>query len=779
MDIMLSLSAACFSFALLLLFTKVIERKRRLILINMECIAGFLLLFDRMAYVFSGDVSRTAYVMVRVSNFAVFFFTSGIVFGFNLYLMNLLMENSEVRRIPVRIKFVTIGSLLGMLLVIVSQFTGFIYSFDEYNVYHRGSGFLISYIIPIVCPLIQYTVIRQYKKKFRSLIYLSLVLYIYVPIIMGIVQIFQYGVSIVNMAMACVSLSLYIFTYLDINAEVVRAHQIEIGELKEGEMRLKRLFDQTAEAFVKVVEKKDISKKGHSTKVANLARKIAERSGKDPEKCEEVYYAALLHEIGVIGIPDSIIEKEGEYTKEELAIVKKKSIIGGDILSGILEYPYIKEGVKYYNEKYDGSGYPEGLKGEEIPDAARIIAVADAFATMTTARKYHEALPYLIVREEFIEAQGTLYDPEYAQIMVQIIDEESRQQITDDTIEKELVCNKYKDAVTHGIHFVDAITEISFTCKENELKSGQFSAPSIILFDSFDGHFHDNPKAIDAFHYQEYGEVWFDGHYVTGDVRNMEVKLAEDAGDELAQGKNAYKISTVKLDDHMQIIMKSKHGEFEVLVALSDNTKEAYLALTGENCTVQDINVIDTGKKISEADIERIADRISFIDRIESDVKNVQVDKYRSAHTNGIKIKNTMRINFHSMTLPLAGLVWHCPYIVLFYSEDGKVGGEGYKEYAVIKINGEIEGDDPAAHNSFSMKKKEAFPGWDKWKEICKEGIECKVLINKKGNKVYTETENLGIAIENTTTINDDNTEVYVALTGDIVALTDIRVNDY
>ncbi len=102
------------------------------------------------------------------------------------------------------------------------------------------------------------------------------------------------------------------------------------------------------------------------------------------------------------------------------------------------------------------------------------------------------------------------------------------------------------------------------------------------------------------------------------------------------------------------------------------------------------------------------------------------------------------------MSLPEADLIWHCPYIVLFYSDDRKVGGAGYREYNLIKLNGEDQGDKEFARNRFIVKKPPEFPGWEKWKEI---------------------------NIENITTVTDDKSTVYVALSGDQVALTDIRID--
>ena len=258
MDIMLALCAVCMTITILLLFTKFLPKRQKWVMINMELIAFFLLAFDRLAYIYSGDVSRTGWVMVRVSNFMVFFLTSGVVLGFDLFLADLLTgEDGDRRNIPVILKIVAVTATCGMLLAIISAFTGLYYTFDESNRYQRGPLFLVSYIIPLVCPILQYIVIRQNRKKFSKIINIALTLYIFVPIVMGIVQIFAYGISIVNMAMVLVSASLYIFTYLDINDRVIRAHEIELANLEGRQRGMWRLLDQCASAFSGSVERRD------------------------------------------------------------------------------------------------------------------------------------------------------------------------------------------------------------------------------------------------------------------------------------------------------------------------------------------------------------------------------------------------------------------------------------------------------------------------------------------------------------------------------------------
>ena len=289
MNIMLALCAVCTAMAVMLILTRFLSERRKWIMVLMELTATLLLASDRMAYKYKGDISDLGFIMVRISNFMVFFLTSAIVLIFNLYLIDLLTSDGKVKKVPNRLKAVNIGALMGMALVVLSSFTGLYYSFDAENNYHRGPGFLICYIVPVFFPIVQYTVIRQYKKLFSRLIYTSLVLYIFVPIIVGIIQIFTYGISIVNMAMVLVSVCLYIFTYLDINAEVERAHEIEVGNLQKEQKSMKRLFDQTVTAFVNAVEMKDKYSEGHSVRVAEYARRIAKACGRSEDECEGVY----------------------------------------------------------------------------------------------------------------------------------------------------------------------------------------------------------------------------------------------------------------------------------------------------------------------------------------------------------------------------------------------------------------------------------------------------------------------------------------------------------
>ncbi len=783
LNIMLLLCGACGILVFLLINTRFLEKNRKRILILMEVMAFFLLWFDRRAYIYSGDISAKGTIMVRLANFMVFFLTSGIVLGFNLYLTDLLTVEGKLQSRPKRLTFTGVTAGLGMVLAVISAPTGLYYYFDEMNIYHRGPGFLIAYIIPVVCPIVQYTVIRQYRKVFSKLIYTSLILYIFVPILCGILQIFTYGISIVNMAMVAVSISLYIFMYLDLNNTVEHAHEIEIQHMQGEQERMKRLFDQTTTAFVSAVESRDDYVKGNALKIAQYSKHLASLAGKSEEECEKVYYAALLHDVGLIGISDKVIQNGSDPDSTAYEEMKHKPLIGDDILSSITEYPYLRQGAHYSHERYDGSGYPEGLKGEEIPEIARIIGVADAYVTMGSKKRYRDARPEFLIREAFVKGAGEEFDPTYAQLMVNIIDSQTLRSEPDRSskTEKEIVCMQYRDVVSSGIAVERDVLRIEFECDMPLDPAASFSAPSIVLFDSFDGCTHEDKKSIDSNNYMEYGEIWFDRHCICTEARKIDERQTDEGDDKSGAGQSGshFEIIAGRYDDHMRLIMRSKGFAKEVIVALPSGSKSSYIGLTGENCRIRDIEIEKTGESLGPDDISRIVDPLSFIDRFESDIHNVQVDRARSAYSEGVELKGMLEIEFHTMSLPGASLVWHCPYVLVYSSPDGAVGGAGYREYAMVKLNGETDEIKEFATNRFTMKRKEEFPGWDKWKAVNKEGLDCKVIIERKGDRIMMKTENLGITIENTTTVTDKPEKVYVALTGDQVALTDIRVNSY
>ena len=157
--------------------------------------------------------------------------------------------------------------------------------------------------------------------------------------------------------------------------------------------------------------------------MAEYSAKIAETYGKDKEYCEEIYLIGLLHDVGKIGVPGTIINKTEKLTDEEYEIIKTHTTKGKEILSKISISPDLPIGANYHHERYDGKGYPEGLKGEEIPEIARIIAVADTYDAMASKRSYRDGLPRERIRHELIQGMGTQFDSKFASVMVDLMDQ--------------------------------------------------------------------------------------------------------------------------------------------------------------------------------------------------------------------------------------------------------------------------------------------------------------------------------------------------------------------
>lgn len=194
--------------------------------------------------------------------------------------------------------------------------------------------------------------------------------------------------------------------------------------LNKRSSQLKRLIVQVMKTLVGAIDAKDKYTNGHSWRVAEYSKMIAERLNMSYQEQEDIYYIGLLHDFGKIGIPDEIINKPTYLTEEEYTIIKTHPVIGAEILGEMSEIPGIAFGTRWHHERYDGKGYPDGLTGENIPLVARIIAVADAYDAMSSKRSYRGVLSQEYIRKEIKRCMGTQFDPDAAKIMLEIIDED-------------------------------------------------------------------------------------------------------------------------------------------------------------------------------------------------------------------------------------------------------------------------------------------------------------------------------------------------------------------
>lgn len=211
----------------------------------------------------------------------------------------------------------------------------------------------------------------------------------------------------------------------DLSREVEKKTQ----EVTEQHERIKKIFLQVVKALSNAIDAKDTYTNGHSTRVAEYARRIARRAGLSETEQENIYMMGLLHDVGKIGVPDAIINKTAKLTDEEYSIIKKHSAIGAAILDNITEFPQLAIGARWHHERYDGRGYPDGISGEAIPIEAQIIAVADAYDAMSSTRSYRNVLPQAVIHQELERGAGIQFSPEFAAIMLAMIDEDTGYQM--------------------------------------------------------------------------------------------------------------------------------------------------------------------------------------------------------------------------------------------------------------------------------------------------------------------------------------------------------------
>lgn len=203
--------------------------------------------------------------------------------------------------------------------------------------------------------------------------------------------------------------------------------------LKKAEMRLSReklidtssMLSRTIEIIMNSLYEKNSREMEHSKRVSYWCEKIAQRMNLDSHIVSKLRIAGLMHDIGKIGIPDSILDKPDRLTEEEFNLIRKHSEVGYRILSAANEFSEIADYILAHHERWDGMGYPKGLKGSEIPIYARIISVADSFDAMTSDRAYRKAMSFQQAKQEIIKFSSVQFDPSVVKVFLEIIDSDT------------------------------------------------------------------------------------------------------------------------------------------------------------------------------------------------------------------------------------------------------------------------------------------------------------------------------------------------------------------
>lgn len=251
---------------------------------------------------------------------------------------------------------------------------------------------------------------------------------------------------------------------------IISISRIKAAEKSEQESmeQLRQMNTSIIRSLSYAIDAKDRYTRGHSQRVAEYSLALAKRMGKSEEEQQTIYFAGLLHDVGKIRVPEAVINKPGKLTDEEFDQIRIHPVSGYHILRDISKDERIGYGAKYHHERYDGTGYPNGLMGENIPEIARIIGVADAYDAMASNRSYRNALPQEVVRQEIEKGRGRQFDPVIADIMLEMIDEDEEYKmcqtettdknilvVDDELMNIKLVGRIFKDIPT--IHIISAM----------------------------------------------------------------------------------------------------------------------------------------------------------------------------------------------------------------------------------------------------------------------------------------------------------------------------------
>lgn len=220
-------------------------------------------------------------------------------------------------------------------------------------------------------------------------------------------------------------LSVYLVSHFSNKVQMQQKElDVKTFDLSTAKLALEGSYLDSVIALVKAVEAKDNYTQGHSKRVTKYIKEIAKRLGSDNQELEVLEFAGLLHDIGKIGVRESVLRKNGPLTPEEYEEIKMHSVIGYRIIEFVKFLERIRPAILYHHEKFDGTGYPSGLAGEQIPLIARIIAVADAYDAMKSERPYRQSLSSEETIQRLIQGKGSQFDPYIVDVFLKMLEED-------------------------------------------------------------------------------------------------------------------------------------------------------------------------------------------------------------------------------------------------------------------------------------------------------------------------------------------------------------------
>lgn len=319
--------------------------------------------------------------------------------------------------------------ILYAAIVVLNLWTGCLFSFSH-HVYEHGPLYVLMYVVLFYYVLNILVIAIKEKTRFTVKQRCANIVFVIISLFCAFLQGFivpNVLLSFFGAAIAAMIMTFSLETPDYQNLEYLRKNlQLEVEKQTatavERQKKIEVLSLQMIEALAQAIDAKDDYTKGHSTRVADYAVLLARKLGWQEEQIYNLRYMVILHDIGKIGIPDNVLKKPGALTDEEYVIIQSHTTIGGDILKNISNFKDGENIARQHHERYDGSGYPNRLKGEEIDENARLVCIVDAYDAMTSKRVYRKALPREVVRNELVKGRGTQFDPEMLDVFLEMFD---------------------------------------------------------------------------------------------------------------------------------------------------------------------------------------------------------------------------------------------------------------------------------------------------------------------------------------------------------------------
>lgn len=385
-----------------------------------------MLVGDLSDWILGGIPGKLSYYTQYFLTIMVFFSASGLLlFSLFGWVISNISQKRTISAVWMKISMVL--AAIQILLALTTPIHKMCY-IDAENYYQRGDHFFVSQICPYIVYFMAIYLLFRYRKAFKPREFVYLSFFVIMPFFAELVQVITYQLTTLNVSITVCLILVFAFIQSERDLEnektIQKLIKDENKKLEAMQNFQENLSGQLIEVLCGTVEAKDIYTKGHSLRVAQYAREIMYRMGGDEKAQQEVYYIGILHDVGKISIKDDIINKKGRLTEEEYEQIKMHTIAGYQILRAVDVIPNLAVGARWHHERYDGTGYPNGLAGENIPLVARIISVADAYDAMTSNRSYHKTMPQSVVRDQIAKGMGSQFDPKIARIMLDMIDED-------------------------------------------------------------------------------------------------------------------------------------------------------------------------------------------------------------------------------------------------------------------------------------------------------------------------------------------------------------------